>query len=124
MGYNYYYKLPEPQRYPILRKLDNMFISDPRLLHTHRLRKLASEQGFHIEISEAQAEPWTTVTSPGNSASEFRFVLLRCMREVLNLQEKSVIRYWGIEELAKKALANELTDEHKQIIELIQKVNM
>lgn len=121
LGYNYYYKLPEPQRIPVLRQLDNLFTATPWHLHMAHVKQEAARKGFAIEVSEAQAEPWTTVTSPGNSAQEFRFVLLRCVREVTS--PNSTIRYWGIEELAKKHIHNQLNAEHYQIIELIKALN-
>jgi len=42
---------------------------------------------------------------------------------VLDPREPALLRVWGVEELAKKALRGQLTDEHRQIIEIFQTVN-
>jgi len=36
----------------------------------------------------------------------------------------ALIRIWGVEELAKKMLRGDLTDEHRQIIALVQSINL
>jgi hypothetical protein len=74
-------------------------------------------------VSEGQAEPNGYLTEPGNSARHFRFMLLRCAESVLDTSRPSVIRVWGIEEMAKKALAGRATAEHEAIYDLVRRLS-
>lgn len=124
IGYNYYYKLPNLEKYPLINKFDNLILTNYFSFSTQKLKKLSQKMGFKIEVSEAQGEPWT-VSSPGNSANEFKFVILRSIREMidLNMNSKSIIRYWGIEVFTRKILNRNLNKNHKEIIYLISKIN-
>ena len=68
-------------------------------------------------------EPWGKFVSPGASARELRFVLLRCINNILDPEDNSVVRLWGIELLVKKILSNRLTAEEKEIVNIIKKIN-
>lgn len=126
LGYNYYYKVPGQAENFILKYLDNLILTNPFSIGTRRLKQLSSRQDFEIEVAELQAEPWLHLKSPGNSAKEFKFAIIRSIQDMLNLDqsEKSVIRYWGIEELIIKFLTNEISDEHKEIFEIIHSINL
>lgn len=123
-GYNYYYKVPGQSHFP-LRYLDNINLSFPFSISTSNLKRLSISKGFAIEISELQGEPWMHIKSPGNSVKEFRFTLLRSIISMLNLQDErnSIIRYWGIEDIVVKKLADKNTKEHEEIFNIIRKIN-
>ena len=40
-----------------------------------------------------------------------------------HVEQPALVRLWGVEELVKKMMRGELTEEHRRIIELIQTVN-
>lgn len=125
LGYNYYYKVPGQAEIPIINKFDNLIITFPFSIRTQWLKRFAKRNDVTLEVSELQAEPWQHITSPGNSIREFKFTLIRSIQEMLNLNShtKSVIRFWGIEELCMRHIRNELNCEHKEIIKLIQTIN-
>jgi hypothetical protein len=50
-------------------------------------------------------------------------LLLRCLEKVLDPEAPKLLRIWGIEELSKHVLRRNTTDEHLQIIQLIQTIN-
>jgi hypothetical protein len=79
--------------------------------------------GYAVEVSEGEAEPTGDITSPGNSAKDFRFMLLRCGGNVLDHSVPSVLRIWGIEYLARKVRDGGLNGEHAQICDLIQRLS-
>ena len=125
LGYNYYYKVPGQAEIPILNKLDNLIISFPLTIGTWWLKRICRRQNIQLEVSELQAEPWQHISTPGSSIREFKFTLLRSIQEMLNLnsESKSVIRYWGIEELYTKYLDNHSNTEQQKIIKLIKRIN-
>ncbi len=79
----------------------------------------------NMEITEGQFEGWGRYQDPGNSVKEFRYLLLRCMDDIFNADTKyhRLIRLWGLEAFAQKIFKNRLSDDHKNIIELIQAIN-
>ncbi|OGD87444.1 hypothetical protein A2870_03850 [Candidatus Curtissbacteria bacterium RIFCSPHIGHO2_01_FULL_41_11] len=130
-GFNYHYKTPKPE-FPaylntvtdfIYEKLDP--ISAPGMHKTcEQNLEDAKRFGFRIQVTEGQAEPYPPHYTPGNDATGFRFMLLRCMERILNLdQHQSLISIWGIEGLVKKIISDALDNEHMQIIEIIKTVN-
>jgi len=131
VGYNYYYKVPRQSNNFILKYFDNLILAFPGSMRASRLKRLSSKLGFEIEISELQGEPWLgVIPTPGNSVQEFRYTLIRCITEILNYNSYSginnkpkIIRFWGIEDLLMKILNNQITDEHRGIIEIILKMN-
>lgn len=127
-GIDYYYKNPAYKEPPVLGKLFDWV--DPITLTRLKGRDAFEEHrrdahrvGFKVEVTEAQAEPWGSLISPGNSAQGFRFVLLRCMDHILDPAAESVVRVWGVELLVKRMFEGSLTREHKEIIELITTIN-
>ena len=123
MGFDYHYKTPLRDSFPIIRYTDPITFSRVGYRTCEENREQARELGYRVEVTEAQAEPNGGLTDPGNSARHFRFMLLRCAESVLDTDRPSLIRVWGIEELAKKAMAGTLTSEHAQIIELMRRLN-
>lgn len=124
LGYDYYYKKPKLSDKPFLRFLDP--ITRAKMMGNESLKKNkqdAKKYGYNIEITEGQAEAWKPYFSPGNSAQEFRFMILRCMNEVLNMDRQSVLRIWGAEPLVRRMMNDDLTGDHDQIIDMIKRVN-
>jgi hypothetical protein len=68
-------------------------------------------------------EPFGQFQSPGNSARDLRFLLLRCLDKVLDPQRPALIRLWGVELLTERMLSGDLTDEHREIVSIIRRVN-
>jgi hypothetical protein len=68
-------------------------------------------------------EPFHQLTSPGNSARDLRFLILRLLDKVFDPHKPALLRIWGIEELAKRMLRGEMTSEHKQIVEIFEAIN-
>jgi hypothetical protein len=123
-GFDYHYKTPRIMAYPLVHHLDPIafaFRFPPAKTCEANIRD-SRDAGFAIEVSEGEAEPTGKITSPGNSARDFRFMLLRCAEEVLDREKPSVLRIWGIEHLAKKALGGEAGPEHLQMVDLIRRL--
>ena len=122
-GFDFHYKTPLRDSIPVVRYFDQIAYARPFAPDLGEHRNDARTLGFRLEVTEGQAEPYGHFTDPGNSAKHFRYMILRCLNEVLDPQQPALIRIWGVEELTKKMLRRQLTDEHRQIIELIQAIN-
>jgi hypothetical protein len=122
-GFDYHYKTPLRDSMPIVRHFDQLSYARPLAPSLTQHQRDARALGFRIEVTEGQMEPYGKFTEPGNSAKDFRFLLLRCLEKVLDPEEPRLLRIWGVEELTKHMLRRDLTDEHAQIIELIQTLN-
>lgn len=123
-GFNYYYLIPKMLHLPGLGKLDSISktqISGKNICQYNK--NCAETYSYQIEISEAQLEPWHSVVSPGNSAQEFRYLLVRCISHILPQNQRGVIRVWGIEHLVGKALNKTMDHEHKEILDIIKRIN-
>lgn len=123
MGFDYHYKTPLRDSIPLVRYLDPIAFARLGQESCGENREMARLLRYGIEVSEGQAEPYRHLTAPGNSARHFRFMVLRCAQSVLLPEEPSVIRVWGTEELAKKALSGQATDEHRAIFDLVRRIN-
>jgi hypothetical protein len=121
-GFDYHYRTPLRDSFPVVRHFDQIAYARPFAPSTQDNIRSARGIGVRMEVTEGQAEPYDYFTAPGNSAKDFRFLLLRCLNEVLDPEKPGLIRIWGVEELTKKMIAGALTPEHHQIIELIQTV--
>ncbi|HEY7465917.1 MAG TPA: hypothetical protein VIB47_04425 [Dehalococcoidia bacterium] len=122
-GFDFHYKTPLRDSFPAIRHFDQVAYATPFAETLARNVWDARDLGFGIEVSEAQAEPYGQFQSPGNSVRDFRFLLLRCLREVLDPEKPGLVRVWGVERLVQRMQAGELTEDHRQIIEVIQAVN-
>jgi hypothetical protein len=122
-GFDFHYRTPLRDSFPVVRHFDQLAYATPFAPTTEAHIRDSRTLGFRIEVTEAQAEPYEQFTRPGNSAKDFRYVLLRCLDKVLDPEAPALIRIWGVEELAKKLLRGTATDEHRQIVELIQAIN-
>jgi hypothetical protein len=122
-GFDFHYKTPLRDSYPLVRHFDQLSYARPFAPSTAEHIRDSRDVGFRIEVTEGQAEPYSYLTSPGNSATDLRFLILRLMDKVLDPQAPALIRLWGVEELAKRFLRGEATDEHRQMLEIIQTVN-
>lgn len=120
LGFNYYYRVPGRITIPFIHTIDSITLNKQKCKENIRC---CEDMGFQIEISEAQCEPWPPIWSPGNSVEEFRFMIMRCIKNILPADQYSVIRLWGIERLAKARLEAKLNDDQEKIIELIKAIN-
>jgi hypothetical protein len=123
LGFDYHYRTPLRDSYPVVRHLDPIAFS--RFFETtcEENIRVSRSTGYKIEVTEGQAEPYGYLTAPGNSARDFRFMLIRCLDKVLDPREPALLRVWGVEELAKRALRGDMAQDHREIVELIQRVN-
>ena len=122
-GFDFHYKTPRRDSVPMIRHFDQVTYGHPFSPTPYQHIQDSRRLGFKIEVTEAQAEPYLQFRTPGNSVRDFRFVLLRMLDKVLDPREPALIRIWGVEELAKRFLRGEATEEHRQILEIIQTVN-
>ncbi|HLF70553.1 MAG TPA: hypothetical protein VI759_00165 [Dehalococcoidia bacterium] len=122
-GFDFHYQTPTRDSYPIVRYFDQISYALPFSASAAEHLRDARRLGFSVEVTEGQAEPYGKFTEPGNSVKHFRFLILRCLDKVLDRQAPALIRVWGVEALAKKMLRGELTDEHRDIIAILQRVN-
>ncbi len=123
LGFDYHFKTTTRDAIPVVRWLDPVSFGHPGSESCSANLRASREAGYGIEVSEAQAEPFGYLMEPGNSARFFRFVLGRCAAKVLDAERPSIIRVWGIEELAKKALGRSTTSDHEEIFALIREIN-
>jgi hypothetical protein len=123
LGFNYHYKTPFRQVYPVINATDPITFTWGGYETVEATRKAARDIGYEIEVSEGQAEPNGNLTDPGNSARHFRFMLLRCADRVLDSSKPSVLRVWGIEGMARKALAGAATEEHAAMFDVMRRIN-
>jgi hypothetical protein len=122
-GFDFHFKTPLRDSFPIVRHFDQISYARPFAPSTASHIREARALGFRIEVTEGQAEPYGHMTTPGNSARDFRFMLLRLLSKVLDPNAPAVIRIWGVEELAKRFIRGEANAEHRQILELVQAIN-
>ena len=122
-GFDFHFRTPKREAAPVLRYFDQITYAHPFAASNQGHLKDARRLGFRIEVTEGQMEPYHHLTSPGNSARDFRYLLLRCIEKVLDPEQPALIRVWGIEELAKKMLRGLMTREHRDIVELFQVIN-
>jgi hypothetical protein len=124
-GFDYHYKTPANDPYPVLRNFDPIALALKWPPAPSCGENIADSRryGFRIEVTEGEAEPTGTIMTPGNSAKEFRYMLLRCAENVLDRRTPSVLRIWGIEHLARVVRSGNATGEHTQIVDLIRRLN-
>lgn len=114
LGFNYYFRLPKlPKRDPIKQ-------FNPLYMNIGRLKRIQKEKSFNLEISEAQFEPWGIANTPGNSYSDYVYLLDKCLEFFPINYERKLIRLWGIEGLVSRILNKELSLEHTNIINAIR----
>jgi hypothetical protein len=123
LGFNYHYRTPMRDSVPLIRHLDPIAFARPFEMSVEENLRAARSLGYRVEVAEGQAEPYHHLTSPGNSATDFRFMVIRCLDKVLDPREPGLIRVWGVEELSKKAIRREMKPDHREIVDLIQQVN-
>jgi hypothetical protein len=122
-GFDFHYKTPKRDSYPVIRHFDQIAYARPLTPTTEDHRRDARRLGFRIEVTEGQMEPYGYFTAPGNSVRDLRYLLLRCLDKVLDPQAPAIIRLWGIEKLAMRLAAGDESDEQLQMLELIQAIN-
>jgi hypothetical protein len=122
-GFDFHFKTPKREAAPILRYFDQINYAHPFAQTTEGHICDSRALGFRIEVTEGQMEPFHHLTSPGNSARDLRFLILRLLDKVFDPHKPALLRIWGLEELAKHMLRGEMTDEHRQIVEIFEAVN-
>jgi hypothetical protein len=122
-GFDFYFRSPDRARSTLGRYFDPITYGGAFSASCESQIEAARDLGFRIEVTEGQAEPFGVYDSPGNSVTDFRYLVIRCLDKVFDRRQPALLRIWGIEELAKKAQHGLLNDEHRQIISLIQAVN-
>lgn len=122
-GFDFHFKTPKREAAPVLRYFDQINYAHPFAETTLSHIDDSRELGFRIEVTEGQMEPFHQLTSPGNSARDLRFLILRLLDKVFDPQKPALLRIWGLEELAKRMLRGEMTSEHKQIVEIFEAIN-
>jgi hypothetical protein len=122
-GFDFHYRTPNRDSYPLIRHFDQISYARPGVGGTNDNIIDSREVGYRIEVTEGQMEPYGHFEQPGNESTDLRYMLQRCFDHVLDPLQPALVRVWGVEELVKKMMAGELTDEHRQIIALLQTVN-
>ncbi len=122
-GFDFHYRTPLRDSIPVVRYFDQISFGRPLSPTTDDNLTDSRNLGYSIEVTEGQMEPYEQFTQPGNSVRDLRYMLLRCMDHVLDPDRPSLLRIWGVEGLVQKMQRGRLTDEHRQIIELIQAIN-
>jgi hypothetical protein len=122
-GFDFHFKTPKRDNAPFLKYFDQINYAHPFAQTTEQHIDASRDLGFRIEVTEGQMEPFQQLKTPGNSARDLRFLILRVMDKVLDPRRPALLRVWGIEELAKRMLRGEMTSEHKQIVELFEAIN-
>jgi hypothetical protein len=122
-GFDYHFRTPRRDSFPIVRYFDQIAYAKPFAPTLEGNIEASRKLGYRIEVTEGQMEPYGYFWTPGNSAKDFRFLLLRAAEKVFDPQQPKLLRVWGLEELAKKALRGSFTPEHTQIVELIRTLN-
>jgi hypothetical protein len=122
-GFDFHYRTPNRDAAPVIRYFDQVSYARPFAASLTRNIWDSRDHGYGIEVTEGQMEPWGQFEQPGNLVRELRYMLLRCLDEVLDPQKPALIRLWGVEELTKRMIAGETTREHRDMIEVIQRVN-
>jgi len=74
------------------------------------------KQGYQIEVSEAEAEPWLDEPMP-DPLSAFKIVTLRATDNIFNPKQKSVLRLWGI-----KYVYNQAPEISKPLFDLLRTI--
>jgi hypothetical protein len=122
-GFDFHYRTPARQSYPLIRYLDQIGYATPFAPSLSRNIWDSRDMGYTIEVTEGQMEPFAQFPQPGNQARELRYLLLRCLDHVLDPERPGLIRLWGVETLTKRMLKGDLTSEHREIIDIIQRIN-
>jgi len=114
LGFNFYFNLPNR------KKINPLKSFTPLYMNINRLKEIQKNRGFNLEISEGQFEPWGVANTPGNSYSDFLYLLDSCIEYFPKDYRYKLIRLWGVEELALKMQRKELTSQHIEIIKSIK----
>jgi hypothetical protein len=121
LGFNYYFVTDSTAwAYPYVRYFDDFVINDRNSLKLNYQMK-----NLQYEVSECQFEKWGRALWAGQDIPALKYALLRCGQASLETtQSKYVIRLWGIEELCKRILHKTATKEQKEIIKIIQSLDL
>lgn len=127
-GVNFYYNHPDLQSIPFTNvKLDPITLSELKGNNVFKEnRDKAKEDDIEVTVEEAQLEPWMidgeeVIRSPGNSVREFKYLLLRSMRNILIPGKEARIMLWGFERFAQAK--DSLSSEQKRILYMVREIN-
>lgn len=122
LGMDYYYAIGDLGRFRIAKTVDQTIFSTKKGAMSFRnVKQICHEKEISTEVTELQMEPWGKSSEPGNSVKSLKYGLKRCTNILLN--NRQVVRVWGIEQLAAHDLQGTATEEHEQMIELIRMIN-
>ncbi|MEZ4554497.1 MAG: hypothetical protein R3B59_11450 [Dehalococcoidia bacterium] len=127
-GFDIYPFLPPMTDFPVLRQLLGNIRARKRGWE-HQVGpnlELARnpEYAYRIEVTEAQAEPFGTHPSVGNSLPHFQHVLAECFDRILDPeQDESVIRLFGIEYQLRLQQSGRAAPDNLAILELTKRIN-
>lgn len=127
-GFDIYPFLPPASDFPVLRQI----LGSIRARHREWDRQVGPNlewahdpvSGYRIEVTEAQAEPFGSHPSVGNSLPHFQHVLAECFDRVLDpSQEESLIRLFGIEYQLRLQQSGRAGPENLAILDLTRRIN-
>lgn len=118
IGLNFYFRIP--QTLPLFQRVNFLKYSYPFDMSLGQLHSEQKKQGFNLEISEGQFEPWGIQKTPGNTIDDFEYLVEKSQEFFPEKMEDRLIRLWGTEELAVKMIKKELTSEHEKIISSVR----
>ena len=122
-GFDLHYETPQRASYPVIRYLDPVSYAVPFAASLAQNVWDSRDLGYSIEVTEGQMEPFGQFQSPGNSARDLRFLILRTLDKVLDPQRPALIRLWGIELLTQHMQRKDLTAQHHEMIDIIRRIN-
>ncbi len=124
VGYDYYYKTENRDKFFLSRMLDSIYFSKPFDMTVRTLRSVAERYDFGVEVTEAQFETWGKSFGPGSTLKDFKFMILRTARLILpNHGKTKLVRLWGVEKFALAGITGTLSDEQKELCIVIKKIN-
>ena len=127
-GFDIYPFLPPVVDVPVLREvLANVRRTvrdwdDELAMNLERARH--PEYGYHIEVTEAQVEPFEGQQRVGNTLAPYQHVLAQCIDRILDpQQDESVIGMFGVEYQLKRVMSGTATRGNEAILELTREIN-
>jgi hypothetical protein len=127
-GFDLYPFVPAETNVPILRDIVER-VTQPTSdwygeASANRRRAADPHLGFRIEVTEAQAEPFGSVRSVGDSLPYYQHVLAECIDRVLAPDQRGApIRMFGLEYQMQRVLSGHATPGNDGILSLTRTLN-